>query len=55
MHDYLQPQYDGLPMRPYGPWVAEKLDYLGRNACAVGNRLVIGLHRRQRILRFKEG
>ena len=30
MHDYLQPQDDGLPMRPYGPWVAEKLDYLER-------------------------
>jgi three-Cys-motif partner protein len=27
---YLQPQDDGLPCRPSGPWVAEKLDYLGR-------------------------
>lgn len=29
-HDYLEPQDDGLPMRPAGPWVAEKLDYLER-------------------------
>ena len=28
MHSYLQPQDDGLPMRPSGAWVAEKLDYL---------------------------
>lgn len=30
MEVYLQPQPDGLPMRESGPWVAEKLDYLGR-------------------------
>ena len=30
MHSYLQPQDDGLPMRPSGSWVAEKLDYLER-------------------------
>lgn len=30
MHSYLQPQEDELPMRSSGPWVAEKLDYLGR-------------------------
>ncbi len=28
--NYLQPQDDGLPMRPSGAWVAEKLDYLER-------------------------
>lgn len=30
MHQYLQPQEDGLALRPSGPWVAEKLDYLER-------------------------
>jgi three-Cys-motif partner protein len=30
MHSYLQPQEDGLPTRPFGAWVAEKLDYLER-------------------------
>ena len=30
MQSYLQPQDDGLPMRPSGAWVAEKLDYLKR-------------------------
>lgn len=30
MHSYLQPQDDGLPTRPSGSWVAEKLDYLER-------------------------
>jgi len=30
MHRYLQPQDDDLPMRSFGPWVAEKLDYLER-------------------------
>jgi three-Cys-motif partner protein len=30
MHPYLLPQEDGLPMRPSGPWVAEKLHYLER-------------------------
>ena len=30
MHIYLQPQDDGLPMRPSGSWVVEKLDYLER-------------------------
>lgn len=30
MEAYLQPQYDGLPIREYGPWVVEKLDYLQR-------------------------
>jgi len=27
---YLRPEDDGLPMRPSGSWVAEKLDYLRR-------------------------
>jgi three-Cys-motif partner protein len=27
---FLEPQDDGLPMRPCGPWVAEKLFYLAR-------------------------
>ena len=30
MYTYLQPIDDGLPMRPSGTWVAEKLDYLRR-------------------------
>ena len=30
MEAYLQPQDDGLPIREFGPWVAEKLDYLKR-------------------------
>ena len=30
MQNYLRPQNDGLPMRSFGPWVAEKLDYLER-------------------------
>jgi three-Cys-motif partner protein len=30
MHSYLEPRDDGLPMRPSGSWVAEKLDYLER-------------------------
>jgi three-Cys-motif partner protein len=30
MHSYLQSQDDGLPMRPSGSWVTEKLDYLER-------------------------
>lgn len=30
MEAYLQPQHDGLPIREFGPWVAEKLDYLKR-------------------------
>jgi len=30
MEPYLQPQDDGLPMRPCGGWAAEKLDYLAR-------------------------
>ena len=30
MHPYLEPQDDGLPMRPAGPWAADKLDYLAR-------------------------
>jgi three-Cys-motif partner protein len=28
--NYLEPEDDGLPMRPAGHWAAEKLDYLGR-------------------------
>ena len=30
MPSYLQPEEDGLPMQEYGPWTAEKLDYLAR-------------------------
>lgn len=30
MSKYLQPLDDGLPIRSFGPWVAEKLDYLER-------------------------
>lgn len=30
MHDYLQPNSDGLRLRESGPWAAEKLDYLAR-------------------------
>jgi three-Cys-motif partner protein len=30
MQNYLQPEDDGLPLRKFGPWVAEKLDYLRR-------------------------
>lgn len=30
MHPYLEPQDDGLLMRPAGPWAADKLDYLAR-------------------------
>jgi len=30
MPAYLQPEEDGLPMREFGPWVVEKLDYLER-------------------------
>ena len=30
MEAYLRPEDDGLPMRPSGSWVAEKLDYLRR-------------------------
>jgi len=30
MEPYLQPQDDGLPMRPCGGWAAQKLDYLAR-------------------------
>src|SRR5258708_7846798 len=30
MQKYLERVDDGLPMRPSGPWVAEKLDYLQR-------------------------
>ncbi len=30
MQSYLQPQGDGLPIRTYGSWVVEKLDYLKR-------------------------
>ena len=30
MQNYLEPSEDGLPMRPSGAWVAEKLDYLKR-------------------------
>ena len=30
MSNYLEPVEDGLPIRDFGPWVAEKLDYLKR-------------------------
>ena len=30
MPSYLKPEEDGLPMQEYGPWTAEKLDYLER-------------------------
>lgn len=30
MHPYLEPEDDGLLMRPAGPWAADKLDYLVR-------------------------
>ncbi len=30
MQAYLQAENDGLPIREFGPWVAEKLDYLKR-------------------------
>ena len=30
MNTYLQPEDDGLPIREFGSWVAEKLDYLKR-------------------------
>jgi len=30
MQSYLEPVDDGLPMREFGPWVTEKLDYLER-------------------------
>lgn len=30
MPNYLEPEDDGLPIREFGPWVTEKLDYLNR-------------------------
>jgi hypothetical protein len=30
MHPYLEPEDDGLTMRPAGSWAADKLDYLAR-------------------------
>lgn len=30
MHNYLEPEDDGLPMLPFGPWAQAKLDYLRR-------------------------